>query len=162
MMIGACPLPARRLRRRLVVAAFALCSGALPVPAQALSAEVEAALETSTYVYVSSQRKDGSFGAAAEIWFMHHDGAVYVASPTTTWRVRRVRAGRPRARIAVGRIGGPTFAAVGSIVADPALHQEMFRAFARKYPQGWPKYEDRFRQGLADGTRVMVKYLPTE
>ena len=162
MNIGASLLPARRGRRPLAVAALAFYAGALPAPARALGAEVEAALETSPYVYVSSQRKDGSFGAPAEIWFMYHDGAVWVASPTTTWRVRRIRAGRTKARIAVGKVNGPTLAAVGSIVTDPALHQAMFRTFARKYPQGWPQYEDRFRRGLADGTRVMVKYRPAE
>jgi hypothetical protein len=162
MTMGTSLLPTRRGRRWLAVAALAFYAGALPASARALSTEVKAALETSPYVYISSHRKDGSFGAPAEIWFMYHDGAVWVASPTTTWRVRRIRAGRTKARIAVGKPDGPTFAAVGSIVTDPALHQAMFGTFARKYPQGWPKYEDRFRQGLVDGTRVMVKYQPAE
>ena len=47
-------------------------------------------------------------------------------------------------------------------MTDPAIYEEMFRTFGRKYPSGWPKYEQRFRTGLADGTRVLVKYNPVD
>lgn len=152
-------------RHRVVALALALvtCSVAMRANlAHALSAENEAALKRERYVYISSNRKDGSFGAPAEIWFMYSRGALWVASPPTTWRVRRIRAGRPKARIAIGKVDGATFMATGSLVADPEIYEEMFRTFARKYPNGWPKYEQRFRQGLADGTRVLVKYQPIE
>jgi len=152
----------KQATRTLALVACALGFLAYATPARALSPELEAALEKATYVYIATNRKDDSYGAPAEIWFMYHEGAVWVASPTTTWRVRRIRAGRPKARIAVGSVDGPTFAATGSIVTDPALHNVMFRTFASRYPQGWPEYEDRFRKGLADGTRVLMKYQPTE
>jgi len=131
-----------------------------PVAANALAADVSKALSNSTYVYISSTRKDGSFGKPAEIWFMFHDGAVYVASPPTTWRVRRIKAGRPRARVAVGSPSGPSFDAVGSIVNDPNLYPTLFEVYAKKYPDGWPKFEDNFRRGLKDGSRVLIKYTP--
>jgi hypothetical protein len=152
----------KRTTRTLAVVAYVLCLVAYTTPARALSPELEAALEKATYVYIATNRKDGSYGTPAEIWFMYHEGAVWVASPTTTWRVRRIRAGRPKARIAVGAVDGPAFAATGSIVTDPALHKVMFHTFASRYPQGWPTYEDRFRTGLADGTRVLMKYQPAE
>jgi hypothetical protein len=138
----------------------ALCVG--HVQAGALSAQVESGLHTSRYVYISSSRKDGSFGKPAEIWFMYEGGAVWVASPKTTWRVRRIHAGRPRARIAVGTRSGPTFLATGSVVTDTSPREAMFRAFAKKYPEGWSKWEQPFRQGLADGTRVLIKYTPLD
>lgn len=130
--------------------------------ASALSSDLEAALRTSTYVYIASKRKDGSFGKPAEIWFMYQDGAVWVASPTTTWRARRIKANRPKARIAIGKADGPTFKAKGSVVRDTALYEQMYRTFATKYPDGWPKYEQQFRKGLADGTRVLIKYEPVK
>lgn len=148
----------------LALAAVAIL--ALPVvsvpKAAALNSEIEGALRTSTYVYIASKRKDGSFGKPSEIWFMYQDGAVWVASPTTTWRARRIKANRAKARIAVGKPDGPTFKAKGSIVKDTAVYDEMYRTFAKKYPDGWPKYEQQFRKGLADGTRVLIKYAPVK
>jgi len=126
------------------------------------SAAIEEALEKSTYVYIASSRKDGSFGSPAEIWFMYYRGAVWVASPRTTWRVRRILAGRPKARIAIGKPDGPSFMATGAIVNDRTIHEEMFRTFERKYPGSWPKYEQRFRTGLTDGTRVLIRYQPVD
>jgi hypothetical protein len=130
--------------------------------ASALSSDMEAALRTSTYVYIASKRKDGSFGKPSEIWFMYRDGAVWVASPTTTWRAKRIKAKRPKARIAIGKPDGPTFKAKGSIVKDTAVYDEMYQTFAKKYPDGWPKYEQQFRKGLADGSRVLIKYTPVK
>jgi hypothetical protein len=120
--------------------------------AAGLSAEIKEQLADSTYVYISSTRKDGSFGKPAEIWFLWHDGAVYVGTRPESWRVRRIGWGRPRARIAVGKVDGPSF--------FPAVHDVLFDTYAKKYPEGWPKYEQNFRKGFKDGSRVMVKYTP--
>src|SRR5262249_55515571 len=114
----------------------------------------------SKYVYIASARKDGSFSKPAEIWFMFHDGAVYVASPPTTWRVRRIKAGRTKAKIAVGSPTGPSFDAVGAIVNDPKLYPTLFEVYAKKYPDGWPTFESKFQSGLKDGSRVLIKYTP--
>jgi hypothetical protein len=130
-----------------------------PVPA-ALSPDVRKELETSKYVYVASTRRDGTFGSPAEIWFLFHEGAVYVSSPTMTWRVRRIRAGRTAAEIHVGRRDGASFRAVGAIVSDPAIRGLLLTTFAKKYPEGWPSYEERFRKQLEDGSRVVIRYTP--
>ena len=151
----------RRWVPATIAMALALCClTALGRSAHALSADVQTALKSSQYVYIASNRKDGSFGKLAEIWFMYHRDAVWVASRTTTWRVRRIGAGRPKVRIAVGKRDGPTFVATGSTIADPKLYEEMYRVFAKKYLDGWPKYEERFRTGLGDGTMVLLRYQP--
>lgn len=147
---------------RAVVAALLLV-GALAAAADeaaALDPALDRALATSPYVYLSSERKSGGFGTPAEIWFMWEDGAVWVASPPTSWRARRIRAGRTKARIAVGRKDGPSFAAEGAFVRDPAAYEKLCATFAKKYPDGWPKYEQRFREGLRDGSRVLMRYRP--
>ncbi len=131
-----------------------------PLGAAALAPAMEQALAASPYVYVATERKGGGFGSPAEIWFMWDQGAVWVASPATTWRAKRIRAGRPKAQIAVGTRTGPTFTATGSFVRDPAAYQRLFASFAKKYPDGWPKYEARFREGLKDGSRVLMRYEP--
>ena len=34
-------------------------------------------------------------------------------------------------------------------------------AFGAKYPDEWDKWEPRFRKGLADGSRVLIRYRPS-
>ncbi len=141
-----------------------LYSASFPVPARSasLSPELQQALDSSKHVYIQSERKDGSFGKAAEIWFMPYQGAVWVASPATTHRVKRIQAGRTKAKIAVGKPDGPSFNAKGSIVKDPEVNNVLFDTFAKKYPDGWSSYEKSFRDGLANGSRVLIKYEPVE
>ncbi len=151
-----------RLRRAryAVLALLVIASAAGAIAAAPLGPEIEHALASSTYVYIASERKDGSFGTPAEIWFMWDDGAVWVASPPTSWRAKRIRAGRMKARITVGTKNGPTFTAEGSFVRDPAVYERLFATYAKKYPDGWRSYEARFRDGLKNGSRVLMRYRP--
>src|SRR5262249_24410346 len=101
--------PARALggtmRRATSVVASVVAVAVAVVSAHAteLPANVREQLESAKYVYIATQRKDGSYGKAAEIWFLYHDGAVWVGSPPTTWRVKRINHHRPNAKIAVGK-----------------------------------------------------------
>jgi hypothetical protein len=144
--------------RRL--AALAVPLALVTSAAAALSPELDRALRESKYVYVQSQRKSGELGKAAEIWF-HYDGkAVYVGTPPTSWRVRRIKAGRTRARVAVGKSDGPAFEAKGELVRDPAVEQKLMEDYARKYPEGWTRFAEKFREGFKSGERVLVRYTP--
>lgn len=145
--------------RRLVAAVAVTLLLPLAAPA-ALAPEIVRALETSKYVYISSTRRDGSLGAPAEIWFLWHDGAVYVGTRPTSWRVKRIAAGRTQAKIAVGTAGGPSFMATGSLVEDPKIDAKILATFAEKYPDRWATHADSFREGFKDRTRVVVKYVP--
>jgi len=137
---------------------------AISVPAQSasFSPEQQNALDSSKYIYVQSTRKDGSPSKAAEIWFMYYKDAVWVASPVTTHRVKRIQAGQTKAKIAIGKPDGPSFAAKGSLVKDPEVNKVMFETFAKKYASDWSSYDKKFRDGLADGSRTLIKYEPTE
>ena len=133
-----------------------------PVPSPAFDAETSQLLEESPYVYIASTRKDGNLGRPAEIWFHVWKGSVCVGTPPGSWRVKRIRAGRPAARIWVGRPDGPSFEATGSIVEDRAGKEALLEAFAKKYPDPWPRYEKPFRKGLLEtGERSLVCYAPT-
>ena len=125
-----------------------------------LTPDLEQALDTATYVYVQSERKSGELGKPAEIWFYVEGGSVYVGTRPGSWRVKRIKAGRTRARIAIGKPTGPAFDATGALVQDPALAQRMMDAFAKKYPGGWPRHADGFREGFKTGARVLVRYTP--
>lgn len=134
----------------------------LPLAAAAeLSQQLQQQLATGKYVYISSTRKDGSLSKPAEIWYLWHDNAVYVGTRPTSWRVRRIKAGRPQAKIAVGSVDAASFMATGSLVNDPKVEALLMRTFAEKYPDGWKQHEESFRQGFKDQTRVIVKYVPT-
>ena len=135
---------------------------AVPARSAPLSPELQKALDSSKYVYIQSTRKDGKLGKPAEIWFMPYNGAVWVASPPTTYRVKRIQAGQAQAKIAIGKADGPSFNAKGSIVKDPAVNKAMFEAYAKKYTNEWQSYEQKFRDGLANGSRVLIKYEPAD
>lgn len=140
----------------LTVCAFVLMAGL----AGALSADLEKALHDSPYVYIQSERKTGALGKPAEIWFMYEGGAVLVGTPQTAWRVKRIKAGRKRAHIAVGKPDGPGFDATGELVRDPAVEERLLAEFGRKYPDGWARFAGRFRDGFKSGERVIVRYTP--
>ncbi len=133
-----------------------------PVSAASYSAEVEEALKTSTYAYIASERKSGEFGTLAEIWYMYHDGFVWVGTPKTTYRAKRILAGRTKAKVALGKKDGPAFDAKASIVDDPKLNEVLFENLAKKYPSGWKSFESGFRDGFKDGSRVLIKYEPVQ
>lgn len=154
--------------RRFVIVSLLIASGLLAgPPARAdtesvLPAAQRELLANSRYVYISSQRKDGGFGSPAEIWFLFHDNAVWVGTTPQSWRARRIKAGRPDAKIAIGKADGPSFNATGQIVKDAKVEELMFSTFANKYPEGWPRYEEKFRSGFKDGSRILIKYVPRE
>jgi hypothetical protein len=151
----------QRSSSRIILAITLLLSVPLPgALAGDLSPVIKAELANSKYIYIATTRKNGSLGKPAEIWFLYHNGAVYVASPPTTWRVRRIKAGRPQAKIAVGKPDGPSFMATGAVVNEPDVHAVMFETYAKKYGEHWKRYEDSFRRGLKDGSRVLIKYTP--
>ncbi len=133
---------------------------ASPAAGKTLPKDLQDQLASSTFVYVSSTRKDGTLSRPAEIWFLWHKGSVYVGTPPTTWRVRRIRWGRPQAKIWIGKPDGPSFTATGAVVNEPEAQASLLETFARKYPDGWKKYEESFRKGFADGSRALVRYTP--
>ena len=150
----------RRALGVLLLASLGLVLSAPRAVGAALSAETQKQLAESKYVYIQSQRKDGSFSKPAEIWFFVHDGAVYVASKKTAWRVRRIQAGRREAKIHLGSGTGESFDAAGEIVNNPAQWKLLFEAYAKKYPDGWSSHEKNFREGSADGSYALIKYTP--
>jgi hypothetical protein len=150
-------LRAQTLAARVVVLVGLLASLA---SAGGLSPELKKSLAESKYVYIASQRKDGNFGKPAEIWFFYHNDAVYVGTLPTSWRAKRIKWGRPTSKIAVGKQDGPSFEASGAIVKDAEAEKAMLETYAKKYPDGWKQFEEKFRNGFKDGSRVLIKYTP--
>jgi hypothetical protein len=125
-----------------------------------LTPEQEKQLAEATYVYIQSERKSGDWSTPAEIWFFVDGGTLYVGTKPTSWRVKRIKAGRTKARIAIGKVDGPSFEATGAVLSDAAIQDKMMVAYATKYPDGWKKHEQGFRDGFKSGERVLVAYTP--
>jgi hypothetical protein len=145
---------------RRAVAIGALLIAAIAVARSTLAPDVRRALSDAKYVYLQSERKTGELGTPAEIWFFVEGDTLYVGTRPQSWRVKRIKAGRTRARIAAGSPGGPAYEATGALVRDPAVEGRMMAAFATKDPDRWPRYADGFREGFRTGERVLVAYTP--
>ena len=73
-----------------------------------------------------------------------------------------------QARIWVGDVGVwsrnpqykelPSILAKGSMITDPAVHEAKLEKFGGKYRDEWPVWGPRWAEGLADGSRVMIRY----
>ncbi|MFU8817367.1 MAG: hypothetical protein ACNA7W_18620, partial [Pseudomonadales bacterium] len=87
------------------------------------------------------------------------------------WRARAVTRGLTRARVWVGDVGVwtrsngayralPQLQAEAEFVTDRAEHARVLEMFGAKYSMVWLIWRRRFRNGLADGSRVMLRYQP--
>lgn len=128
-------------------------------------------LETSQLVYITPIKSNGEESRCkAEIWFSHHDGDVFVVTPSETWRAQAVGKGLTKARLWVGDFGvwtqsdgafrdAPEFMATASIATEADVHAKVLSAMGEKYAQsGWGRWGQRFKDGLEDGSRVMIRY----
>jgi hypothetical protein len=165
-----------RITRRRFLFATAAGAAALWLPRRAASDEgapggaLQAALAKSPLVYVSPLRKDGSESTChGEVWFVAEGRDVLVVTAADRWKARAIAAGLDRARLFVGdfgvwtRSGGkwksaPSFSAHAALERDASARARALEAFGKKYPAEWDKWGPRFRDGLADGTRVLVRY----
>jgi hypothetical protein len=133
------------------------------------SATLPAAADRSRLIYISPLRADASESRCqAEVWFMREGDGLFVVTQADAWRARAIAVGRDMARIWVGDVGVwsrnpeyrdlPSVLARASMVTDPALQAAMLEKFGGKYADEWPAWGPRWQKGLADGSRVMIRY----
>jgi len=152
-----------------------LCSlGALAVAPVARFAYADspavAALAKSQLVYLTPILADGRESAChGEVWFVPHAGDIFVSTQTTTWRARAVAQGLTRAKIWIGEFGvwskaedrfrsAPFLEIEGRTETDAAVQGEVLKLFGAKYAAEWGTWGPRFHDGLADGSRVLLRY----
>lgn len=174
----------RRWRRRDVLRAGATAAGALALGAflpgrfaaaaggDAFGESLRRALDDTDVFYLTPLKADGSESTCqAEIWFVADDADAFVVTAADAWRARAVRQGLDRARIWVGDVGVwtrsdgayrelPAFEARAALVDDPAEHARVLDLMGDKFSLEWLIWGPRFRNGLADGSRVMLRYRP--
>jgi hypothetical protein len=169
-------------RRTLLeaMAGLVLAPAALmhPRPAAA-SAELDPALvkalKESPFVYISPLRSNGQESRChGEVWYGWIDGAVVVITATKSWKTRAMVSGLTRTRIWVGDYGrvkkiigsneafraGPTFMARAELVKSAAMIGRLLGLYDKKYPDEIKAWRGPMRAGLADGSRLMIRYVP--
>jgi hypothetical protein len=165
--------------RREFLGAALVAAGALWWPRGAggeetfrLPEATRASLAESPLVYVSPLRRDASESTChGEVWFVPDGSDLLVVTSHDRWKARAVRKGLQRTRLWVGDFGvwkkgdrfktGPSFLAEASFEADAEAIESALAAFGDKYTREWGKWEPRFRKGLADGSRVLIRYRPS-
>ena len=87
------------------------------------------------YISLETFKKSGQ-GVKTPVWFVEHNGALYVYTEADSWKVKRIR-NNPRVRVAVcnmrGDVKGPSMDATASFVegeervaADRLLDKKYF------------------------------------
>lgn len=159
-------------RREILIAGAAalLWPRGLRADASALSAVARDALGTSPLVYVTALKRDGSESRChAEVWFVRDGDSALVVTASDAWRAQAVGKGLTRARLWVGDHGvwdpgskayqaSPSFLAEASLEKTPAAHDHALALFGSKYTKEWGSWGPRFEKGLADGSRVLIRY----
>lgn len=128
------------------------------------------AAEESALVYLSPIKSNGALSSCqAEVWFVRDGRDIIVVTDAETWRAQAVRQGLSRTQVWEGDVGQwqssdgkykqlPASIAMASFEEDAVVHARMLQSFGTKYADGWGTWGPRFKNGLADGSRVMLRY----
>lgn len=149
---------------------------ALPFRARGFerSKALDDAIAKSPLVYVTPLRSNGSESRChAEVWFAADAGDLLVVTSPERWRAAAIGRGLSTARLWVGDYGlwkkaadryreAPSCVARARIESDPVVHARALEVFGTKYPAEWDKWGPRFKDGLASGDRVLIRYTPSE
>lgn len=127
-------------------------------------------LKSSDLVYLSPYKSNGELSACqAEIWFVFDGVDIFVCTDTTSWRARAPKLGLTKTQFWVGDLGQwqgtkgkyrdlPAIQAKASIEEDPEEQEKALELFGEKYPLGWVVWGSRFRNGLKNGKRTLLRY----
>ncbi len=140
--------------------------------ATSVSDAAQKALEQSQTIYITPLKKAGGESKChAEVWFAYDGNDIYVVTSSKAWRARAISLGFTQARMWVGEFGvwqratekfrkAPELTATAALVRDAAKQAQVLDRFGEKYSAEWSNWGPRFRNGLQDGSRVMLRYSP--
>ena len=120
---------------------------------------VQSALSTAKELYIATERKDGTLSTVAPVWFMFDGQTVYFTTAPSSWKVKRIRAGKPL-HIWVGAADGPSFVTKAELSNDPALAEKMGPVYAQKYWIAWLGLFRPRADRVQAGKTVIVKVPP--
>lgn len=161
-------------RRNLIIAgSSALVCGMLPSGSMAARRPtLQQSIDSSDLIYLTPIRSNGQESSCqAEVWFVADGTDLYIVTAAEAWRAQAVKKGLTRARIWIGDLGQwrgtkgkyktlPQTEASAVEITSAERKETILNGFGKKYPVSWIVYESRFKNGLADGSRVMLRYRP--
>ena len=148
-----------------------LKTGGLLLAGAALPGALQAAAE-SHLIYLSPLKSNGQLSRCqAEVWFVQDGADMYVVTANNAWRARAIAQGLQQTQVWVGDVGQwqssdgryknlPNMTASGEQIDDVQTHARLLDIFGRKYADEWGSWGPRFKRGLADGSRVLLRYSP--
>lgn len=161
-------------RRRMILSTATGLAGAALAPAGFAAATTVAPqlpmeADDSDLIYVSPVRSDGALSRCqAEVWFVREGDDLYVVTAADAWRARAVGLGLTRTKVWLGDAGvwadNPGYQQLpqrdmnASLITDTGVHGRILDVFGSKYRLEWIIWGPRFRNGLADGSRVLLRY----
>lgn len=163
-------------RRMLGVAGSLAAAGLVPRGVRALEGLPEAsraALVESDLVYLTPIKSNGEESSChAEVWFAFDGTDLFLCTSSEAWRAQALANGLSSARLWVGEFGtwtrsagrfreGPELMAIGAVESGSAGIERGLELLGAKYRVQWAIWGPRFRNGIADGSRVMLRYRPT-
>ena len=156
------------MQRRSLLKFAALAPLASMLPVSLARAEVKSALVESALVYLSPFKSNGDLSSCqSEVWYVMDGADVLVCTDTSSWRATAPLQGLTRTRMWVGDLGYwkradyqslPAADVTASIETDSEVIEAALVQFGLKYPDEWDKWEPRFRRGLDNGKRTMLRY----
>jgi hypothetical protein len=124
----------------------------------------------SRLIYLSPFKTTGELSRCqAEVWYVQDGAQMFVVTQADAWRARAISQGLAKTQVWVGDVGQwqssggrykslPAHMAQGAHVTDRAEHGRVLDIFGKKYTSEWGSWGPRFENGLADGSRVLLKY----
>jgi hypothetical protein len=160
------------LTRRKILLGGSACFAAGLVSSIRVYAESPAiaALGRSQLIYLSPVLTSGEASTChGEVWYIYHGDKVYVVTQADAWRVEAIKKGLVRAKVWVGEFGqwrrakgkyksAPYLELEGELENNPSVHEELLPYFGAKYAAEWDRWGPRFRKGLANGSRSLLRY----
>ena len=161
-------------RRNLIIASCsALVTGILPRGLTAAQRPtLQQSINSSDLIYLTPICSNGrESNCQAEVWFVPDGTDLYIVTAAEAWRAQAVKKGLSKARIWVGDLGQwqgtngkyktlPQLEVSATEVTSADRKEKILDGFGKKYPVSWIVYASRFKNGLADGSRVMLRYRP--
>ncbi len=114
---------------------------------------VEQALRDETEVLITTFDAGGKPGAVP-IWFVYHDGKVYMATGRESVKTRKLRL-NPRVRLSFGG-GRPALEGTGRVCEDEAVIRSAAPVLNARYNGAWGPDEDMIAR-LVDGDTVLLE-----
>jgi hypothetical protein len=144
----------------------------LAAVAAPFSSSIVLAAEESALIYLSPIKTNGALSSCqAEVWFVQDAADMVIVTAPTTWRAQAVAKGLKKTQVWVGDVGAwqssdgrykdlPSLMANAAHITDSAEHARVLEKFGAKYVSEWGTWGPRFAAGLADESRVMLRYRP--